>query len=316
MKSLPKISIITPSLNQGRFLEQTIRSVLDQQYSNLEYIIIDGGSTDETLAVLRRYEKHLIWVSEPDNGQTDAINKGFLRAHGDIVAWLCADDLYEKDTIRRVVEYFQHHTATGMVYGECLYIDAQGKVIGKYPTTNFDIESLLSFCFIPQPTVFLRRSVLDRVGILDPALQFAMDLDLWIRVALKEQIDFLPKVLARYRLHNGSKTVSWSTAVEKEGIRVRERYLKDPALNKRIGRAHRKVSNTVFLRAASFYFYEGDLTKTVEYLMKAFRANPVSREIWRLPLYAWRSMCRRRERRLRNHSAEERIVHLVGARPQ
>jgi len=309
--NLPLVSIVTPSFNQGEFIEETIQSILNQDYPNIEHIVIDGASTDGTLSVLKRYDGRIFWLSQPDRGQSDAINKGFRRARGDILTWLCADDLYERTTVAKIVKHFDEHSATAMVYGECLYIDSMGETIGKYPTRDFDIAALLLFGFIPQPTVFMRKSVLDRVGLADTDLHFAMDLDLWVRIAMSGRVDFISEILGRYRLHDGTKTVSSSGAFEREGIRVKERYLNDTNFKKCLDSSYRNVSCRVYLKIASFYFYEGEVTKTIQYLMKAFAANPVSRELWGLPYGAWRSIRRMRNRRMVPHSSDRRIEYVV-----
>ena len=313
--NLPLVSIVTPSFNQGEYIEETIQSILDQDYPNIEHIVIDGASTDGTVSMLKRYDRTISWLSEPDRGQSDAINKGFRRARGDILTWLCADDVYERNTVAKIVKHFEEHSSTDMVYGECLYIDSTGETIGKYPSRDFDIAALLPFGFIPQPTVFMRKSVLDRVGLVDTDLHFAMDLDLWVRIAMGGRVDFIPEILARYRLHDGTKTVSSREAFEREGIRVKERYLNDANFKKCLDSSYRNVSCRVYLKTASFYFYEGEVTKTVQYLIKAFAANPVSRELWGLPYGAWRSIRRMRNRRMVPHSSERRIKYVVRSRP-
>jgi len=312
---LPLVSIVTPSFNQGEFIEETVQSVLAQDYPNIEHIVIDGASTDSTLSILRRYDGKISWISEPDRGQSEAINKGFRRARGEILSWLCADDLYYPDTVSEVVEHFHQHDGTDMIYGESQYIDSQGQPIGMYPSSEFNATSLLPFCFIPQPTVFMRKSILDRVGLVDSQLHYAMDLDLWARVAMQGRIDFMPRILARYRLHDGTKTVSSGSAVEREGIRVRERYLGDPDFRKCLGSSFRRVAGVVYLKAAAFYFYDGDLAKTFQYMMKAVAADPTNPELWRLPFNAWRAVSKKRQRRLAGDSPDGRIEHLVGNRP-
>jgi hypothetical protein len=161
----------------------------------------------------------------------------------------------------------------------------------------------------------MRKSILDRVGLVDADLQFAMDLDLWARIAMSGQIDFIPEILARYRLHDGTKTVSSSGAVEQEGIRVRERYLKDPNFRIRLRSSFRSVAGIVYLKAASFHFYEGNLVKTLHYMMKAITADPTSRELWSLPFNVWRAVRKKRKWQLSRNSSGARIEHLVGNRP-
>ena len=171
----PLVSIVTPSYDQSRYIEDTIRSVLTQDYPNLEYLVLDGGSTDGTVEILKKYEERLRWISEKDRGQADAINKGFQLAKGDILGWLNSDDTYLQGTIRKVVQYFETHPDVGMVYGEGYHVDAQGHRLGRYPTEPFDAQRLQETCFICQPTVFLRAEVFREVGPLDISLLYSPD---------------------------------------------------------------------------------------------------------------------------------------------
>ncbi len=207
----PRVSIVTPSFNQGPFIEETIRSVLLQGYPDLEYIVIDGGSTDGTVEILAKYEPWLaFWVSEPDRGQAHAINKGFRRATGEIVAWLNSDDLYLPEALRTAVEAM-HARGADALYGNCYFLSAAGArrtLIVPPPVTY---ETLLRFWRTPgstppQPAIFLRRRVLDEVGLLDETLRYTMDYELWLRVAARHQFSYLDTALAGYRLHPASKT--------------------------------------------------------------------------------------------------------------
>jgi glycosyltransferase involved in cell wall biosynthesis len=208
MTEYPHVSIVTPSYNQGRYIEETIKSVLNQDYPNLEYLVLDGGSTDETLAILKRYEGHLLWTSEKDRGQADAINKGFRMARGQILGWLNSDDTYLSGTICRVVEYFQSHRDVGMVYGEGYHVDAVGRIIERYYTEPFSFKRLAEVCFICQPTVFFRAEVFRAIGLLDIGLHYCMDYDYWMRVAKRYRIGYLSSYLANSRLHIETKTLS------------------------------------------------------------------------------------------------------------
>ncbi len=163
----PLVSIVTPSYNHGLYIEATIQSVLQQDYPNLEYIVIDGGSQDDTVEILKRYGDRLCWISEPDHGQADAINKGFRMARGEILAWLNSDDTYLPGAVRQAVEYFQKHPDTSMVYGEGQHVDAAGHIIEPYTTEPFDYQRLSERCFICQPTVFFRAHVFRDIGPLD-----------------------------------------------------------------------------------------------------------------------------------------------------
>ncbi|MBN1277358.1 MAG: glycosyltransferase, partial [Deltaproteobacteria bacterium] len=184
MTDMPVVTVVTPSYNQGKFIEQTIKSVLTQDYPDVEYIVIDGGSTDNTLEVLKKYSGRLDWISEPDEGQTNAINKGFKKAKGDILCWLNSDDTYEPGAIRRAVEFFIDNPDVMMVYGEGNEIDENGALIQRFPATReFDLWALVYIWdYILQPTTFFRKSVFDEIGMLNEDYYWCMDWDLWIRI--------------------------------------------------------------------------------------------------------------------------------------
>lgn len=210
MSELPLVSIVTPSLNQGRFIEETIESVLSQDYPHLEYIVVDGGSTDGTLDVLRRYGGRLQWISEPDGGQAQAINKGFRLARGEILAWLNSDDTYLPGAVTAAVEHLTAHPACAMVYGEGFLIDEQGAA-RRFPATEqpFDLWKLVYMIdFILQQTTFFRRAALDVIGYLDEDLHWGLDWDLFIRIGKRFPVDYLPREMASLREHREAKTFS------------------------------------------------------------------------------------------------------------
>jgi glycosyltransferase involved in cell wall biosynthesis len=224
---LPLVSVVTPSYNQAQFLEETILSVLSQDYPNLEYIIIDGGSTDGSAEIIRKYENRLAyWVSEPDEGQADAINKGWRRAQGEILAWLNADDTYVPGAVPTVVQHFGNHPGVDMVYGYVNMIDERGRVTWTTePSTDFDVNGLIySHFFIPQPTVFFRKHVLDKVGMLDTSLYYSMDCDLWHRIGLNFTVQGIPALIANFRTHLTSKTHDVPLDSVMERYRVAKRY--------------------------------------------------------------------------------------------
>ncbi|MBT3240615.1 MAG: glycosyltransferase [Chloroflexi bacterium] len=225
MKNQPLVSIITPSYNQAEYLEKTITSVLGQTYPNIEYIIIDGGSEDGSKEIIEKYQKKIkYWVSEPDQGQTDAINKGFAKANGEILAWLNSDDTYEPHAVAEAVTYLLEHPEIGLVYGDTDFIDAQDRKIGKFPSAQTDLRRLKrGYVHVAQQASFWRAELWKQVGPLDPSFYFAMDYDLWVRLASVTEIKYLPKQWANFRLHGHAKTIANDDRCWPEMIRVHQR---------------------------------------------------------------------------------------------
>lgn len=211
----PRISIITASFNQGRFIERTIESVLSQQIEDLEYIVVDGGSTDQTIEILTRYGEQygpkLRWISARDNGQPDAINKGILMSSAPVIGWLNSDDIYYPGALRSVLEYFDRHETVQVVYGDANHIDENDSFIERYPVEAWNWERLLEVCFISQPAAFVRREVFDRHGLLDPEVRHSNDYELWVRFGQRGvRFSYFPQLLAATRLHSDCATLSAS----------------------------------------------------------------------------------------------------------
>jgi glycosyltransferase involved in cell wall biosynthesis len=219
------VTLVTCSYQQGDFLESTIRSVLDQAHPGLEYIVIDGGSTDCSVDVIRRHAAALTyWVSEPDAGQTDALIKGFARATGDILGWLCSDDLLLPGALARVEAFFEAHPQVDAVYGDALWIDANGDVLRAKKEQAFSRFCLLfDHNYIPQPSMFWRRGLYERVGGLDRSFDLAMDADLWERFSRAGRIRHMPHYLSCMRFYDAQKTRRLTARGAEERARIRQR---------------------------------------------------------------------------------------------
>jgi glycosyltransferase involved in cell wall biosynthesis len=211
MTTPPKISIITPSYNQAEFLESTINSVLDQQYPNLEYILIDGGSTDGSMEIIKKYQHHFsYWISEKDNGQSQAINKGFKLATGKYVNWLNSDDIFLKDALFTLAHYLESHPSIDIVFGNVLYINSNNEHLYRsYEIPYSQKITLYGTNHVLQPAALYKKSVIEKIGLLDERLHYTMDHEFWVRIH-NAGFHFagIQDAVAGYRLHNHSKGVS------------------------------------------------------------------------------------------------------------
>jgi glycosyltransferase involved in cell wall biosynthesis len=263
----PKISIITPSYNQGCFIEETIKSVLDQKYPNLEYIVMDGGSTDETLSILKKYDKKLQWFSKKDKGQTDAINKGLKMAKGEIIAYLNSDDTYESGTLEKVAKIFKKNPNYKFIYGKGKHIDKNGKFIGDYHNDYVDLEALQPTCDICQPAAFWRKELSHTVGLFDTAHDYAMDYDYWIRTAKKYRMVYIHDYFANSRLHDETKTLGQKRKVIEDCIKLELKNYKfvhyewilslanDDVEKYSQGKLVERIYFRFYLIVKSFYYY-------------------------------------------------------------
>lgn len=221
----PLVSIVTPSYNQGAYLEETIRSVLDQEYRNIEYLIVDGGSSDGSVEIIHKYSDRLSWwISESDQGQTEAINKGFSKAKGEILAWLNSDDTYLPTAVSEAVAFLVSHPRLGMVYGDANLIDEEGRVLGRFPARQTDYQRLMQgYVHIPQQAAFFRAELWRQVGPLDPTFYFAMDYDLWVRLSKLTELHYHPRLWANFRIHGGAKSIEADDRCWPEMVRVHRR---------------------------------------------------------------------------------------------
>ena len=221
----PSISVITPSYNQGCFIEKTIQSVLSQGIPTLEYIVIDGGSTDQTVEILKRYEGRLHWVSEKDNGQADAINKGIKATTGDIVAYLNSDDIYYPGALSAVLAFFESNPEVNVIYGNADHIDENDKVLEPYYVEDWDYERLKEVCFLCQPSVFFRRGLVQNAGLFESSLRYCMDYEYWLRLGAITPFVRLNKKLAGSRMYENNKTLGSRVPVHREINNMLQRKL-------------------------------------------------------------------------------------------
>jgi glycosyltransferase involved in cell wall biosynthesis len=221
----PLVSVITPAFNAAPFLEETIRSVLAQDYPRIEYLVMDGGSTDGTLEILERYRDRLEFISAPDGGASDAINRGFQKARGEILAWLGADDLYLPGAISAAVAGLAEDPFAAAVYGEGYWIGADGQTLGRYPTVApYSPAAFRRECPICQPACFLRRAAVESVGGLDASLASAFDYDLWIRLSRRYPFRAIPQYLAQSRMHGRNKSLGQKRRMFEECIQLLRRH--------------------------------------------------------------------------------------------
>jgi glycosyltransferase involved in cell wall biosynthesis len=257
MTKQPLVSIITPSYNQADYLEKTIRSVLEQDYPNIEYLVVDGGSKDNSVDIIRKYEQRINWwVSEPDTGQADALNKGLARANGEIVAWLNSDDVYRPGAVRQAVEALQQNPEVGFVYSKLHSIDRSGEVFNTITYEQFDLLDLLSFRIIGQPTVFMRRSVLQQAGPLDASYNYLLDHHLWLRMLRLAPIKYFPVTWAAARHHPSAKNVAQAARFGEEAFRILKWAENEPVLGD-IVRKHTRTVRAGAHRLDARYLLDG-----------------------------------------------------------
>jgi len=253
------VSIITPSFNQAEYLEATIQSVLAQEYSDLEYFVVDGGSTDGSVDIIQRYADKLSWwISEPDDGQADAINKGFRRARGEVVAWLNSDDLYLPGAIQAAVGALKADPDLGMVFGDAITIDPAGHPLNQLSFGDWGLLDLMRFRVICQPAVFMRRAALEQAGHLDEDFHYMLDHHLWLRIAGRSKMKHFAQVWAAARHHPSAKNVAQSAAFADETYRAIDWLKTSPEFTEQYRLDRRRICGGAN-RLAGRYLLEGGL---------------------------------------------------------
>ncbi len=274
-ESQPLVTIVTPSYNQAPFLEWALRSVLAQDYPHIEYIVVDGGSSDGSVDIIRKYEHRLAWwVSEPDRGQADAINKGFARAQGSILGWVNSDDMLAPGAVRQAVEAFARHPDVGMVVGEALFIDAVGRPFRHYVSDARTLEDLLFFRILPQPAVFFRREVFQAIGGLDVRFHYLLDHHLWIRMALARPWVNIPAIWAFARFHTQAKNVSQGEGFARETEWLLQWMARDPRLAPLFQRYRRRILAAGYRYMARYLLDAGRAWRALQCYLRAWWWHP------------------------------------------
>lgn len=269
------VSIVTPSFNQAPYLEQTLRSVLEQEYPSLEYIVVDGASTDASVDIIKKYMDRLTWwVSEKDSGQGDAINKGLARASGEIIAWLNSDDTYLPNTISSAVKIFEQNPDVVLVYGDMLAVDENGQTTNVLKYSQLSLEDLLCFQIIGQPAVFFRRAAYEKAGSLDTTFHFLLDHHLWIRIAQQGKILHVPQVWAAARYHAQAKNRLKASEFGREAFRILDWARSEPGLTGTVSKVGRRAHASAHRVDARYRLDAGQSTSALRAWFKALVIHP------------------------------------------
>jgi glycosyltransferase involved in cell wall biosynthesis len=282
------VSIITPSYNQAEFLEKTIQSVLSQDYKPVEYLVVDGGSSDGSLEIIHQYADRLAWwVSEADAGQAEAINKGLRQAHGEIIAWLNSDDLYLPAAISQAVAAFEQNPQAGLVFGDAITIDAHGRQLNRLSFGGWGLDELMAFRIICQPAAFMRRRVLDQAGGLDTSYHYMLDHHLWLRMARIAPIHHVQQVWAAARYHPGAKNVAQAAGFGQDALRILTWMEGQPDLASRLSANRRRIEAGAHRLNARYLLDGGQPAPALRAYGRALSRSPrFALQHWHRMLYA------------------------------
>ena len=274
----PLVSVVTPTYNQAAFLRDTIESVLSQDYPAIEFQIIDDGSTDNTPDILKEYDGRALIERHENRGQTPTINKGWERAKGEILTWLNSDDTFLPGAVTAAVDYLQKHPDVGIVFGDTLFTNPDGSPIERSTDrSGFDYyDWFFRQCEnpIPQPSAFIRRSVIEDVGVLDPKYYYFMDWDFWLRAGVNHEIVYVPELWSTYRLHAESKTIAQANKAAPELEYMYEKFFADPNLPPRVRELEKQAKVNMLFTTAGYYITGGDRKAAVRTALRALRQAP------------------------------------------
>ena len=292
MSGLPLVSIVTPSYNQAEYLEATLRSVLAQDYPELEYIVIDGGSTDGSVEIIQQYADQLAyWVSEPDKGQADAINKGLRRARGKYAAWLNSDDIYLPDAISQAVSVLEANPQAGLVYGQLRSINAAGEHFNTIRYQQYSLDDLLAFRIIGQPSVFMRGEVLAKSDYLSLDFHYLLDHHLWIQLAMQTDLMYVPREWAAARHHPTAKNVAQAAGFGEEAYRIIDWAKTQPQLAARIAAQEKRVWGGAHRLNARYLLDGGEAWQSLKAYGRSFKEDPsYTLKHWKRILFALMSL--------------------------
>lgn len=274
----PLVSIVTPSYNQGEYIEATIRSVLLQGYPNLEYIIMDGGSSDNSVEIIRKYENGLAyWVSEQDKGQSHAINMGWQRSQGEIIAYLNSDDILQPGALRIVAEAFESHPGKVVVYGDCDLVDGKTRLLRKMKAQPYDRARLMLVDYIHQSSTFVLRRAVQQVGLLDESLHMSMDYDYWVRLAIAEyEMLYVPEVLSARCMVGGTKTKEYAIKFLPDALRILDSVYGSPKVTNDVRKVKQSAYGNVWRLGGVRYFDAGMRKEAIRAMFKALCCNPLA----------------------------------------
>ena len=272
---LPLVTIVTPSYNQAEFLEHTLQSVFRQDYDSVEFLVVDGASTDGSVEIIKSHAAKLKWwVSESDSGQAEAINKGLVRAKGEIIAWINSDDILLPRAVSRAVEVMQANPNLGMVYGDAITIDEIGNPLNRLSFPDWTLVDLMAFRVICQPAVFMRREILEQVGFVDESYHYMLDHQLWLRIGRVASIQHISSYIAAARHHPAAKNVLQAEHFAREIFQVLDWIENQPDLSAMFHENRKKVVGGAYRLKARYLLDGGEFKQSLKAYIKAFQLQP------------------------------------------